>query len=62
LPNEQHQASPAVVVMLVLFEVLGEMRDPRSEDGDLDLWGTRVAIAGRIFVNDLLFRCSVDRH
>src|SRR5215207_2394617 len=62
LPNQQHQAAPAVVVVLVLFEVLGEMRDPLGEDCDLDLRGTRVAIARRVLVNDLLLRCSIDRH
>src|SRR5215204_2375177 len=62
LPDQQHQASPAVVVVLVLFEMLSEMRDPLGEDCDLDLRGTRVAIAGCVLVNDLLLGCSVERH
>jgi hypothetical protein len=49
-----------VVVVLVFFEVFGEMRDPFCQDCDLDLGRTRVTIAGRILVNDLLLRFSVN--
>jgi hypothetical protein len=62
LADQQHQAAPAVVVVLVLFEVLCEMRYPISKDCDLDLRRTRVTFVRRVLVNDLLFGFSIDRH
>jgi hypothetical protein len=50
------------MVVLVLFEVLGEMRDPLGEDSNLDLGRTRVTFAGGVLVNDLLLGLSVNRH
>ena len=47
------QAAPAVVVLLVLLEVLGELRDPRGEQRDLDFRGTGVAGAALVLFDDL---------
>src|SRR3954453_7475607 len=62
LADQEHQAPAAVVVVLVLLEVLGQVSDPLREDRDLDLRGTRVALRRRVLGDDLLLFCSVDRH
>src|SRR3954454_12195602 len=62
LTHEDQQTATAVVVVLVLLEVLGEVLDALREHRDLDLGGARVALAGRVLGHDLLLRCGVEWH
>jgi hypothetical protein len=43
-----------VVVLLVLAEVLGEVKDSAGEDGDLDFGRARVVVAPTCVGDDLL--------
>src|SRR5438309_5786574 len=49
------QPAPRVVVLLVGLEVLGQLRDAPSEDGDLDLWRSRVVVGPPEVLDDLRF-------
>src|SRR3954454_14500504 len=62
LTDEDQQTPPAVVVVLVLLEVLGEVLDALRQHRDLDLGGARVALAGRVLGHDSLLRCGVECH
>ena len=58
------QTSAAVVVFLVHFEVLGQRVDPESEDRDLYLGRTRVALVCLILLDKFLFLflCNHNNH
>src|SRR5436305_853313 len=56
------QAAPAVVVVLVRLEVLGQVGDPPREYGDLHLHGTRVPFVGRVVRHDLGLELGFERH
>jgi hypothetical protein len=56
------EAAPAVMVLLVGLEVVGEGRDTRREERDLDLRGARVAIVLGVLGDDGLFVFSSDCH
>ena len=53
LADHHQQAAPAVVVVLVLPQVLGEVVDPLGQDGHLDLGGSGVSIVLAVFGDDL---------
>ena len=62
LTHEKQQATTRVVVVLVLFEVLGEVFDAGGEEGNLHLGGTRVAgVSGKLF-DDCLFDACFQGH
>jgi hypothetical protein len=48
-----------VVVVLVLLQVLGELRDAVREQRDLDLGGTGVALGQGVLADDLLLRLRI---
>src|SRR5215212_1733903 len=64
LAHEQQQATKAVMVVLVLLEVLGEMSDPVAQQRHLDFRGTGVALGRGVLGDDLLLglRVGTDRH
>jgi hypothetical protein len=56
------EAASAVMVLLVGLEVIGEGRDARCEERDLDLGGARVAVVLGVLGDDGLFVFSGDCH
>ena len=64
LAHEEQQSPTAVVIVLVLLEVLGEVRDAVAQQRDLHLGGTGVALESGVLGDDLLlgFCVSTDRH
>ena len=60
--DQQEQAPPAVVVVLVLLEVLGEVADPAGQHRDLDLRraGVRLVLPERL--RGLLLRFLGEGH
>src|SRR2546429_6832590 len=60
--HQQEQATPAVMVVLVHLEVLGEIVDPPRQQCDLDLRRTGVTLTGRVPGDDLRLDCYVQRH
>jgi hypothetical protein len=60
LTDQEHQAPAAVVVVLVGFEVLGQVRDASGEDGNLDLRRAGIALGRRVLFNGLLLVGSVE--
>ena len=51
-PTHEKQQSPAaVVVVLVEFQVLGELSDPMRQNRDLDLGASGITFSGAIFGN-----------
>ena len=46
------ESAPAVVVVGVDLQVFGELVDPLSKNGDLDLRGTSVVLVGAVGLND----------
>ncbi len=53
LTDELHQAAPRVVVLLVNLEVLGEVADALSEDGNLNLCAARVLVVFAVLLDEL---------
>lgn len=47
-PDELHQSTPGVVITLVDLEVLGQVRYPLAEDGDLYLWRAGVGLVSTV--------------
>ena len=62
LADQQQQAAPAVVVVLVGLEVLGQVGDATGEHRDLDLGAAGVAGLGAVLGDDLLLGGGVERH
>src|SRR6478736_4154548 len=62
LADQEQQATAAVVVVLVLARVLGEVLDPLGEQRDLHLGGAGVALGGGVLGHDLLLDVSAQRH
>lgn len=56
LANHHQQATPAVVIVLVLTEMLGQMIDPLGEQGDLDFRRAGVTVVGPV-LGDYLGGC-----
>lgn len=54
LPDHHEQTSPAVMILLVDLQVLGEVVDPLGEQRDLDLGRTRVRGMRAVFVYNRL--------
>src|SRR5699024_1653923 len=54
LADQQQQASPGVVVLLVVLEMLGEPLDALREQRDLNFRGAGVALVRGVFGNDSL--------
>ena len=59
LPHEEQQSPTAVVVVLVLLEVLGEVGDAVAQQRDLHLGGTGVAIGRGVKGDELLLGLRV---
>ena len=49
LTDHHQQTTAGVVVVLVDAQMLGQLVDTGSQDGDLNLGGTGVALVGRVF-------------
>lgn len=62
LADQDQQATTRVVVVLVELEVLGQVRDPAGEHGDLDLGGAGVALLLAELGDDLLLDVSGESH
>jgi hypothetical protein len=60
--DHQEQTSPGVVVLLMGLQVLGEIRDAPSEDGDLNLRGTGVRLASPVLGDELGLVLFRERH
>jgi len=50
----RQQASPAGEVFAVFLEMVGELRDPARQEGDLDLRRTRVGVCAPMGTDQLL--------
>src|SRR3954452_13446420 len=59
--DQQEQAPPAVVVVLVLLEVLGEVADPAGQHRDLHLGRAGVPLDRGVVGHDLLLDSAVER-
>jgi len=59
LSDQQQQAAPAVVVVLVGLEVLGQVRDALAQQCDLDLGAAGVALTGSVLGDDGLLGVRV---
>jgi hypothetical protein len=55
VPDHFQQAAPAVVILFVYFQMLGQMVDPLGQDRDLNLRRACVPIVETILRNDFLF-------
>jgi len=53
LADEQQEATTAVMVVLVLLEVLGQVRDSSGQQGHLNLGGSGVAVVDGVLLDDL---------
>src|SRR5690606_31670221 len=62
LADEQQQATTAVVVVLVLTGVLGQVRDATGEHRDLYIGRAGVALGRAVHLDDLLLHTGVQRH
>ena len=62
LTDQQQQAAPAVVVVLVGLQVLSEVGDALAQKRDLDLGAAGVALFGSVLGDDGLLDFSVERH
>jgi hypothetical protein len=62
LPDQQQQAAPAVVVVLVPLEMFGEVGDATGEHGDLNFRRAGVTLAGGVLSHDLLLGGGIKRH
>lgn len=60
LADLAEETLPGGEVLLVLEKVTGEVLDLGSEDGDLDLGGTRVLIVGLVLFDDALLLLLVE--
>jgi len=60
--DKQQQPAAAVVVVLVHFQMLGQICDPPSQQRDLDLRRAGVTLIGRVPGDDLLLHRVVERH
>src|SRR4051794_30602869 len=60
--DQQEQAPPAVVVVLVLLEVLGEVADPAGQHRDLHLGRAGVPLDRGVVGHDLLLDSALERH
>src|SRR5919107_3328989 len=59
LTHQEQQPTTAVMVVLVLLQVLGQVSDPVLEQGDLDLGRAGVALAGAVLGDDLFLGLRV---
>src|SRR5687768_6938200 len=64
LADQQQQTTTAVVVVLVHLEVFGEVADAVTQQSNLHLGGTGVALSRGVVGDDLLLglRVGTDRH
>src|SRR5262249_41755119 len=62
LTHEDQQPTAAVVVVLVVLQVLGELVDATRQHRDLHLGRTGVAFLGAELPDDLGLRGLVERH
>ena len=60
--NEQQESATGVVVVLVVFQVLGELQNAVRQQSNLDLGRTGVAGVGLILLYDGLFDSGIHRH
>src|SRR5260370_1195185 len=59
--NKQQQPATAVVIVLVHFQVLGQISDPPSKERNLDFRRTGVTLIGRVPGDDLVLHLGVKR-
>jgi hypothetical protein len=57
LAHQLEQSAPRVLIVLVVFQVVGEMVDPLREDGDLNFRRPGVLLAASVVGDYLCFRC-----
>src|SRR4051812_14830382 len=62
LVDEHQQAAPAVIVLGVRLEMLGQIGDPLGKDRDLHLGRTGIGLAPGIVVDDFLLALGGHRH
>lgn len=60
--DHEEQATPGVMVVLVLFEVLGKVPDPLAQQGDLRFRGPSVSTPKPIFGQDASLLFGGQRH
>ncbi len=49
------QTAARMTILLMGLEMLGEVIDALSEECDLNLWGTRIALVESILIDDFIF-------
>src|SRR3546814_876940 len=62
LVDEQQKAMTAVVILVMTFEMLGQVRDALGQDRHLHLGRTRIAILAGMFLDEFLLALSGNRH
>jgi hypothetical protein len=62
LADQLEQATPAVLIMPVSLEVLGQLIDASRQNGDLDFGRTGIPAVKMIFVYDGIFLSFRQRH
>jgi hypothetical protein len=62
LTNEKQESASRVVVVLVLFEVLGEVFDALGQKCNLNLRGSSVTGVSCVFIDDRLFDICFESH
>jgi hypothetical protein len=55
-PDEREQTTPRMVVFLVELEVLGQIRDPVRQYGDLNFWGSGIVVVLPVLLDQIRFR------
>src|SRR3546814_1728512 len=62
LVDEHQKATTAVVILVMTFEMLGQVRDALGQDRHLHLGRTRIAILAGMFLDEFLLALSGNRH
>ena len=60
--DEDHETTTRVVVVLVELEVLRQVADATSQNRNLDLGRTRVALVGCVLIDDFLLDSGIQCH
>jgi hypothetical protein len=62
LADQLEQAAPAVLVVLVRLEVLGQLIDASRQDSNLDFRASGITIVEVILIDNRVFLCFRQRH
>ena len=62
ITNHEHHTTTRVVIMLMLLQVISKVSNTLAQQSNLDLWGTRVTLMCRVFVDDALLIFSRQCH